>query len=66
MDELVQNSHVLLLENTAATIQTNCVGSFQIIAPSFFGLAFKSKPWMKQGAPTNVKAAQAAATKQSG
>jgi hypothetical protein len=47
--------------NTAATIQTSCVGSFQIIA-SFFGQAFKNKPWMKiEDAPTNIKAAQAAA-----
>jgi hypothetical protein len=31
MDKLVHNSQALSLENTAATIQTNCVGSFQII-----------------------------------
>jgi hypothetical protein len=47
MDELVQNLQVLSLENTAATIQTNCVGSLQIIAPSSFRIAFKNKPWMK-------------------
>jgi hypothetical protein len=35
MDELVQSLQVLLFGNTAATIQTNCVGSFQIIALSF-------------------------------
>jgi hypothetical protein len=65
MDEPVQNLQVLLSENTAATIQTNCVGSFQIIAPSHFWTSFQEQA-MDEDAPTNVKAPQAAATKRSG